>query len=310
MILDKRCAVRAVVASLFCCALAGCSGHAAHPSSVNAQPKPQVVVSMSTLAALVQAVGDSRISIRTLVPIGVSPETYDPRPSDLVAVSGAQLIVMNGAGLETWLDKLLGDANSGATVLVLSNGMPVAGRDPHQPAGESGNPHLWLDPVYAQAYVQKIAAALSQIDPANAPAYAANARAEVRRLRLLDASIREQIATVPRERRSAIVFHDAWYYFDRRYGIRDVGAIEPTPGREPSAQWFARLVALARAQRVRAIFGEPQFSPSLVRQLADETGVKTVTQLYDDTLGTTPQLETYEGIMRYDVAQMLAAMKS
>ena len=106
-----------------------------------------------------------------------------------------------------------------------------------------------------------------------------------------------------------ICFHDAWYYFDKRYGIRDVGAIEPSPGQEPSAGAFAQLIAQAKASHVRAVFAEPQFSPKLARQLAEGAGIATVTDLYDDTLGTTPALSTYEGLMRFDVARIVEALK-
>jgi len=308
MILDKVGPCWRIGAlALACTASAACSGSPVLTGPGSASLR--VVASISPIASLVAAVGGSKIQLATLVPLGVSPETYDPRPKDLVTLSRARLLVENGAGLETWLDKLIANAaKNDLHVLVLSDGLPVADRDPHAPAGMSGNPHLWLDPVFAQAYVRKIAAELERLDPPNRAYYARNERTEVRRLRALDAWIRAQLSKVPPDRRTAIVFHDAWYYFDRRYGIRDVGAVELTPGQEPSAEYFAKLISLARSRHVRAAFAEPQFSPKLIRQLAESADIHTVSDLYDDTLGDAPGIDTYEGMLRYDVANMVRAM--
>jgi manganese/iron transport system substrate-binding protein len=316
MILDKQRSGLArgttlVTAAVLACALGACAAKAPQAQLANqpaASPgRVKVVATMSTLAALAKSVGGDDADIVSLVPVGVSPETYDPSPRDLIALSQAQLIIENGAGLELWLAKLLRSAaNRSARVIVLSDGLPIEGAIKGQP----GNPHLWLDPHFAKIYVSKIAAALREIDPAHAAHYSANERAELARLDALDAWIKQQIAQVPEQKRAMITFHDAWFYFDRRYGLRDIGAIEPSPGQEPSAAWFAKLIALARENNVRAIFAEPQFSPKLASELASSAGIKTVSDLYDDTLGTTPSMQTYEGIMHYDVDTIVKALNS
>ena len=292
--------------ALLLAALGACSGsrpEAQVPTSAGVT----TVATMSTIAALVQSVGGDRVDVTSLVPVGASPETYEPTPRDIVTLAKAQLIVENGAGLELWLGKLLRSAASrSARVVVLADGLPVEGAS----AGQPGNPHLWLDPHFAKIYVSKISAALREIDPAHAQYYAANERVELTRLDTLDAWIKQQIARVPEQRREMITFHDAWYYFDRRYGLRDIGAIEPSPGQEPSAASLAKLIGLARENHVRAIFAEPQFSPKLAAELASSAGIKTVRDLYDDTLGTTPALRTYEGIMHYDVDTIVKALNS
>jgi manganese/iron transport system substrate-binding protein len=316
MILDKDVTIfaRSLLAGGMALAVASCN-HAAPPPADMAVPRPsagsvpiKVAATISTLAALVKAVGGDKIDVISIVPVGVSPETYDPAPRDLVNVASAQLIVENGAGLELWLQKLLRSvANSKARVLVLSDGMPVAGATAK---GEPGNPHLWLDPAYAQIYVRKIAQSLREIDPPNAEYYSANERREIATLGALDSWIRAQISTIPPDQRAMITFHDAWFYFDRRYGLRDIGAIEQSPGQQPSAAYLTALIKQARDNHVRAIFAEPQFSPKLAAQLAASAGIKTVSDLYDDTLGTTPQLQTYEGMMRYDVDTIVKALGS
>lgn len=308
MILDKRYwAFVAPTLLLVLFSSACASQHNESAPSATSDGRVKVAATMSTLASLVKSVGGDKIDVVSLVPIGASPETYDPSPQDLVELARAQLIVKNGAGLELWLDKVLHSvANPKARVIVLSDGMPVAGASAQ---GEAGNPHLWLDVTYAQAYVKKIAGALAEIDPGNAAYYAANEKDELARLSALDRWIRAQIATIPPDQRNMITFHDAWYYFDKRYGLRDIGAIETSPGQQPSAASLSALIALARANHVRAVFAEPQFSRKLADELASSAGIQTVTDLYDDTLGTTPELQTYNGMMRYDVDQIVKALR-
>ncbi|MBC5824534.1 MAG: zinc ABC transporter substrate-binding protein [Candidatus Eremiobacteraeota bacterium] len=312
MILDNRTAALACAAFIACASTSACGSRARQPATATATDKVQVVASMSTLAALVRTVAGGKADVRSLVPVGGSVETYDPTPADLVVLSRARLLVENGAGLELWLAKLVrAGGRADLRTLVLSDGLPVARSED---AGDfrrsaAGNPHLWLDPVYAQTYVKKITDGLASVDPSNADYYRSNERRQVRRLQALDVWARGQVDTIPSPDRVMICFHDAWYYFDRRYGIRDVGAVEPAPGQEPSAGYFAELVAAARANHVRAVFAEPQFSPKLADELAASAGIRTVSDLYDDTVGATQQLSTYEAMMRYDVRTIVSALR-
>jgi manganese/iron transport system substrate-binding protein len=310
MILDKQRTFGMLALTL----VLGACGHgpttepAASPSSGLV-----VVVTTSTIGSLVHAVAGDLADVQVLVPVGVSPETYEPRPSDIVALSKATVVFENGAGLESWLGKLIRTSAPNAHVVILSDAIPqMATAAGQPPAGiaQAKNPHFWLDPNYAELYVARIARELAAADPPHAQAYRANAHAEIDRLALLDRWTRSHIAVIPPDRRAMIAFHDAWYYFDRRYGIRDVGAIEPSPGREPSAADLASLVEIARANHVHAIFAEPEFSPRLANQLAESAGISTVTDLYDDSLGTTPGLTTYEGMMRHNVDTIVQALRS
>ena len=267
-------------------------------------PKIHVVGTFSTLGAIVADVGGDRIAVASLVPIGAAPETYEPAPSDLIALEHADLVFENGGGLEAWMDHLLRSVNEGRTLVVLA---PDTSQSDAQ---ARPNPHYWLDPTLASGYARRIAAALEQADPAGAAVYEKNLERTLAKYALLDRWIAARVATVPPGRRTMICFHDAWFYFDKRYGIQDVGAVEPAPGQEPSAGAFAKLIADARRYHVRAVFAEPQFSPKLADQLAEGAGISTVTDLYDDTLGGTPELSTYVGLMRYDVDRIVGALRS
>jgi ABC-type Zn uptake system ZnuABC Zn-binding protein ZnuA len=300
----SRSSAALLVAAAIGMLIAGCGGTsktppAAAPGGPNAPLN--VVVTFSTLGAIVKDVGGDRVSITSLVPVGAAPETYEPTPADLVALSHADVVFENGSGLETWMDKLLRSAGGGK--------MPVALSGLTDPA-HAQNPHFWLDPSNASGYAAKIASTLESADPRHAAEYRAHLKQTQSRYRALDRWIASEVATIPPGRRVMICFHDAWYYFDKRYGIKDVGAIEPSPGQEPSAGAFAQLIADAKKNHVHAVFAEPQFSPKLARQLAEGAGITTVSDLYDDTLGTTPALTTYDGLLRYDVQRIVEALRS
>jgi ABC-type Zn uptake system ZnuABC Zn-binding protein ZnuA len=300
----SRSSAALLVAAAIGMLIAGCGGSSKNtpPAAPEGPNAPlNVVVTFSTLGAIVKDVGGDRVSITSLVPVGAAPETYEPTPADLVALSHADVVFENGSGLETWMDKLLRSAGGGKTPVTLSGLTDPA---------HAQNPHFWLDPSNASEYAAKIASALESADPRHAADYRARLKQTQARYRALDRWIASEIATIPPSRRVMICFHDAWYYFDKRYGIKDVGAIEPSPGQEPSAGAFAQLIADAKKNHVHAVFAEPQFSPKLARQLAEGAGITTVSDLYDDTLGTTPALTTYDGLLRFDVQRIVEALRS
>jgi len=293
----------AIVAAAIGVLFAGCGGASNTASVATTGPNTplNVVVTFSTLGAIVKDVGGDRINVTSLVPVGAAPETYEPTPADLVALSHADVVFENGSGLEAWMDKLLRSSGGDKSPVALSGITDPA---------HAQNPHFWLDPTKASDYAAMVASTLEAVDPQHTAEYRTRLKQTQARYHALDRWIAQQIATIPPGQRVMICFHDAWFYFDKRYGIKDVGAIEPSPGQEPSAGAFAQLIADAKKDHVNAVFAEPQFSPKLSRQLADDAGIKTVSDLYDDTLGTTPALSSYEGLLRYDVERIVEALRS
>jgi ABC-type Zn uptake system ZnuABC Zn-binding protein ZnuA len=276
--------------------LAGCS----HADSRAPGSGPAVVATTSTLASLAVAVVGAPGRVRSLVPIGASPEDYQPAPQDIGAIHDADVLVENGANLEGWLQSDLDNArNAKLQVVVCSDGLPI--RD--------GNPHLWMDPEFARAYVRKIRAALEAADPSNAPLYRRNAAAYDVQLRALVARTQQKIATIPPAQRAMIIFHNAFLYYNARFGLRTIGVIELHPGAEPSPQYLADIVRLARANHVRAVFAEPEYSPKLVEALAQSAGIRTISSLYDDSVGTDPNVSTYIGMIDYDTDTIVSALK-
>ena len=130
--------------------------------------------------------------------------------------------------------------------------------------------HVWLDPANAEVIVSAMAQALSQVDPGRDALYRANAEKVRARLRALDAELQETLA--PIADRGFIVFHDAWSYFDTRYGLRAVGSVTVSPDRPPGAARLAEIRERLRDARAECVFAEPQFEPGLVRTLVAGTG--------------------------------------
>jgi ABC-type Zn uptake system ZnuABC Zn-binding protein ZnuA len=276
-----------------------------------------VVTSTTVLADLVRQVGREHVSVTSLVPAGGEVHTFEPRPSDVQRVAEADLVVVNGLGLDAWVAALAADAGTHAPIVALAEDLPgVAYLEgtPHAGeteggAGEHGvNPHLWLDVANARAYVGRIDEALRTADPANAAAYEAASREYEARLEQLDEYARDTLGAIPQADRKVISFHDAFPYFAAAYGIEIVDTVVAAPGQDPSARAIADLVGVIRDEGVRAILAEAQFSPDLVRTLADETGVVVVSDLYTDSLGE-PPVDTYEGLIRWDVDRVAAALR-
>ena len=264
----------------------------------------KVVTTTTVFADIVQNVGGSRVVATSIIPAGVGPEDYEPKPDDARKLSDAKLVVSNGVGLDSFLDRLLASGTGGQTPkLVLGDGIPTITVD-----GEP-NPHFWLDPsLVKQYYVPKIAAKLSDIDPAGKATYDANAAAYSSALDGLDAELKANIATIPEANRKLVTFHDAFPYFARHFGFELVGVILANVGQEPTAAELAALVDKVKSAGVKAVFSEAQFSPKLSQTLAQEAGItKVVTTLYNDALGPAPA-DNYLGLMRWNVDQIVAAL--
>ena len=300
-----RRAARAAAMIVVASALVACGGVSRSESATPGQVR--VVATTTVLADLVRQVGGNAVHVDSLVPKGGEVHTFDPRPSDSTKVSSADLIVMNGLGLDDWLGRLAAEAGADTPIVRLGEDLPGA----VYLAGESANHvngHLWLNVAYAKGYVARIAEALAGVAPGEAAAFRVGATAYGKRLDDLDAWVRGRIATIPEASRAFVSFHDALPYFAAAYGLRIVGVVVDAPGQDPSARQVADLVNAIRAAGVKAVFSESQFSPELAKAVAEEAGATVVADIYTDTVGD-PPADTYEGIIRWDVDRFVEALR-
>jgi len=293
----KRALFLIVVVSL----VAACGG-GPRPSASAAAGAINVVTTTTVFADLVKQVGGDRVTVHSLVPKGGEVHTFDPAPSDAVAVSGADLLVLNGLGLDDWLLSFAQQAGA-ANVPVLQLAPNL-----EEVTYIDDNPHLWMNPAYAKIYADRIRLKLIEIDAQGQQTYDANADAFAGRLDELDTWAREQMGAIPAELRRVVSFHDAFPYFAAAYDLDIVGVVVEAPGQDPSAVEVANLVNAIRQSQVKAILSETQFSDELAQTIAAETGATVVSDLYTDTLGDPPQ-DTYDAAIRYDVEQITAVLR-
>jgi manganese/iron transport system substrate-binding protein len=288
-----------VIAVAAAATLAGC----AHPTAQFDNPssgKIEVVTTISTLNSFVIGVGGDRVHVQSIVPVGASPETFQPAPQDVATLTQAQLLVENGAGLESWLDRLLRNAASpDLRVVVCTDGLPVKAK----------NPHLWMDPQLAKQYVLKIRDGLIAVDSQHAQTYKTNAAAYNAKLDALTKRIQAQINTIPPAQRYMIVFHNAWLYYNDRFGITTLGFVERNPGQDPNPQQIAELIDLAKQHGVNAVFSEPEYSSKALYAISQGAGIRVVENLYDDSLGSNPHVANYIAMLEYDTGIIVKGLK-
>lgn len=280
------------------------------PPAVRADGPILVMTSITPLADIINNVGGPRVQVINLIGVGADPHAYQPTPQDTVNLSRAQAFFANGLREEAYLNGLIANAaNPKLVVVILSDGLPVVGKaSTNDEFAGVGNPHLWIDPNNVIAYVAKIRDTLSQLDPAGAETYAANADSYTARLRALDTWIAAVSQTVPPQNRNLVVFHDAWAYFCARYGFINLPLVGGFANAQPSAQDYAALVTLIKSKQIPAVFGETGFNPKLVQRLAADTGVQYVANLLGDTVGPDPDTNTYLKMMTYNIQKIVTAL--
>jgi ABC-type Zn uptake system ZnuABC Zn-binding protein ZnuA len=272
-----------------------------------------VVASASFLSDIAQNVAGDRFEVRSLVPLETDPHSFEPTPSDLRDVATADLLIVNGGGLEGSLLDTLENAGGDATVVDASAGLAGRTPQPGEPALEGeADPHFWLDPVLVKTYVATIRDAFVAADPAGAAEYEANAAAYQQQLDELDAWIAAQVAEIPETRRKLVMNHTSHGYFADRYGLEIVGTVLPgaSTGETPTARGLSDLVRAIDSSGARAIFVEIDEDPDLARQIAAETGVAVITDLLDHSL-TEPggRAPTYIDMMKYDTRRIVEALR-
>jgi ABC-type Zn uptake system ZnuABC Zn-binding protein ZnuA len=222
-------------------------------------------------------------------------------PLECAPVSQGHIIELGKSG--QYILALTGFSSEETSLLI----GPAGGHHHHE-----GDPHFWLDPILVVHYVENIRDGLITADPAGKEVYTQNAAAYIARLNELDAWIKAQVEQIPAGRRLIVTNHESFGYFADRYGFKIIGTIIPgvTTGAAPSAQQLARLVDHIRATGAIAIFLETGSNPKLAEQIAQETGIKVVSELYSHSI-TAPdgKAPSYIDMMKYNVQAIVEALR-
>jgi len=265
----------------------------------------RVVTSLELFADLVRQVGGERVEVSALLPSGADPHTFELAPRRVAEIARADLVFVNGLGLEASFEDVIRNNPSGP-VLELAEGLPVmeGGDEREEEGGEEhlkGNPHLWLDVRNAMRYVERIRDALIQEDATAREEYAANAEAYLAQLDELDREMEAAVESISPERRKLVTFHDAFAYLASRYGLEVVAVVVPSPGQEPSAQDVAELTETMHSEAVPAVFKEPQFNARVLELAAGDAGVRVLDLLSD---AYAEGVDSYLELMRFNLRQL------
>jgi ABC-type Zn uptake system ZnuABC Zn-binding protein ZnuA len=277
--------------------------------------KIKVVTTVAPITSIVANVAGELADIEGVVPEGTNSHTFEPAPSVAEVLSKADLVFINGLVLEE-PTKELAEQNLKSGAKIVEIGTEVLPEsdwiyDFSFPKEEGKpNPHLWTDPTWAKRYADVIRRELSAKDTTNAAAYQKNYDAFAALVDEFDRAMRTSFATLPRERRKLLTYHDAYAYFAKTYDWQVIGAIQVENFEDPTPREVAGLIDQVKESKVPAIFGSEVFPSPVLAQIGKETGVRYVDVLRDDDLPGEPggPEHSWVGLMRFDFITMVEAL--
>ena len=277
------------------------SSDKAHLKGPCESEKLRILTTIAPLYSFTKSIAGDAALVENLLPSGAGPHDFSLSPLDAKKVSDAGVVVMNGVGLEAWLDKVIDSASphradDGKLIVAdTSRGIQVMNKDPH----------IWLSPRNAIVQVRNIRDALIAADPGNSNVYAENTEAYIIRLNDLDREISDEIKTW--RKKEFVAFHSAFGYFARDYGLQQAAVVQESAETEPSPRHIASVVETIKSKGIRSIFTETQASHKIITSLATDLGLKVYSL---DTLEKgSPGREWYEERMRANLAVFREALK-
>lgn len=263
---------------------------------------PKVLAAESFLADITKNVSGTRLEIDTLMQLGLDPHSFEPSPGDVAKITESDILIINGAGFEEWLEDIITGANEKIIIVECSKGLK----------GLKGDPHFWLDPNLVKVYVQNIREALIESDPQGKDLYNKNAEEYTARLIELDRWITETVKKIPEGKRLLVTNHESFGYYADRYGFKIIGTIIPgsSSASSPSAKDVSELIEEIKAAGAKAIFLETGSDPKIANQIAGETNIKIVMELYTHSLtdsdGPAP---TYIDMIEFNTNKIVESLK-
>jgi len=307
------CVLAALVAGIVLASCGGGSSGAGGPGDDGDRLK--IVTTVSPITNIAANIGGDLVEIDGVVPEGTNSHTFEPPPSVAEALAEADLIFVNGLKLEDPTLKLAAK-NKRDEARIVRLGNEVLPEDDYIfdfsfPKEEGKpNPHLWTDPTYAKRYAEVIKDELAAADEEHADDYEANYAEYAERLDQFDAALRQATASLPRERRKLVTYHDAYAYFARTYDWTVVGAIQVESFKDPTPKEVAALIDQVEREGVQAIFGSEVFPSPVLEQIGREAGVRYIDDLRDDDLPGKPgdDEHTLLTLLRFNFTTMIEAL--
>ena len=307
----------AVLAALGCVTAVGCKKADGRPSRPDlSNRKAKVLATTGMIADAARGVGGEHVEVEALMGPGVDPHLFVATPRDLARIESADLVLYNGLHLEGKMTDLFEQRSKTTWTVGVAEGVPDL-LDAEEGFEGTKDPHVWFDVRLWIKAVEKVRDTLSDLDPAHAGQYQANAGKYVRELDELDRWVREQITRIPSERRVLISAHDAFRYFGRAYGLEVRGLQGVSTAGDTSTRDVQALADLIGSRNIKAVFAETSVSDKgmekvrqAVRQKYKGFDVRIAAdQLYSDALGEPGSPgATYVGMVRHNVEAIVAAL--
>ena len=238
-----------------------------------AQPKLKVVASFYIPYEFTKNVGGERVEVKNLVPAGAQPHDFEPSPADIRAIEDAQVFVYNGAGMESWVERVLSVVKDREKLIVveMTKGLPLRKAEDEDHEEFEFDPHAWTDPILVKDMAKNIRDGLIAADSAGSSLYTENAKAFQAKLDALDAQIREGLREC--RLREFIISHRFMDYFAARYDLtaHALSGLEPA---EPTPQRLAELIRLGKERGIKYIFAEEADALKALEVLARELGAQ------------------------------------
>ena len=264
----------------------------------------RVVASFSVLADLVREIGGDHVEVSSLVPVGGEPHDWEPLPRDIAALGEADLVVVNGLGLEGWQDRLIAASGYQGPVLVASRDV-----SPILTGTGAADPHAWHSLGQVKLYGAAIADELSRLAPQYAAEFDRRRKDFARTVTIVGRAVDMAVSMVPPERRVVFTTHDAFAYLERDHGIAVLSPAGPDSTAEGSVRGLAALVGRIHETRAKAVFPEAGAADRLAHVLADEAGIGVGEPLYAGTLsGPDGPAPNFIEMWAHNVFLMLYAM--
>jgi zinc/manganese transport system substrate-binding protein len=277
------------------------------PANAQTGEKRPVVATFSILADFARNVGGERIEVTALVGPNGDTHVYQPKPADAQKLGSARLILVNGLGLEGWIDRLIKASGAKAPVIVATKG--ISPQEMREDGRIGTDPHAWQSIANAKIYVANIRDGLTAVDPEGAAVYRTNAESYLAKLDALESEVKEEVGKIPPAQREIITTHDAFGYFGTAYGFRFIAPEGISTETEASARDVAKIIRQIKSQKIPAVFLENVTDPRLVRNIASESGAKIGGTLYSDALSPPDgPAATYIDMMRNNIKQFSAAL--
>lgn len=286
------------VASVVANAVAGTAANAVGADD----SRLRVVTSFSILQDLVKTLGGDHVSVVNLVGENSDAHTYQPKPSDAIAIASADLVVFNGLAFEGWMERLIENSGYKNQQLIASLGIDAITR------GKESDPHAWQSFHNIRVYIHNITRTLVALRPRHAEELAQRQRRYLSALNALERRLIERIAGIPAQKRIVVTSHDAFGYLGREFDIQFLAPLGLSIEVEASAADVSAIIDQIRKRRVKALFVENINDPRLLQRIAAETGVAIGGRLYSDALSEAHgPAGTYLDMMRHNVESLISA---